>query len=477
MPIYLTICSYLRTILKRIRKISTIYFGAYRPSWGASAKVLSFVVAIGFIFTPLFLILFKPIRFPFADDWLIVSWNSKHQEIFSTAAFSPINGHQVILSKALLKLIAEISPYNLQLIALSSYFFGFVGLILLIRSQINTDRSPLRFIFLTASIFICFSFKQMQNFFMPICNGWMVAIFWIGLYFYFKQKYQSNNAKFMIYVISFLAPLSIGLGIIIPLAEGVQKIYEYIVGQKNSRSLVRFLSSLFFYSIPISSIFVLSRLSIMESTSSSTPSAMKNALSVVSHPLESFYFIFSLVGNVFVPSSRLDKILPLVAGVTVIALFISIMRSKCDREFLDSIFLNQSSILCGSIFILILLLFRFETKSAGLAAAAPRYVTGSVVLIIGLLGAVQKSGETSKYLSILLIMATLSSGISGVKTGLEWHTVRYTQSQELMRCIQEENFNQESHCYKIAKESSITPSSEFFNYELSKFISGVNSGK
>ena len=444
-------------------------FTLYRLSHAMLVISLAYI-----ILTPLFLIIFKPIKFPFADDWLIVSWNSHNQKVFSSEVFQTINGHQVAFSKILLKILSEITEYNLQLISLSSFTLGAIGITLLVKSQIKMSKSGAGLAYAATCIVFAFSNKQMQNFFMPICNGWMLAIFWIGIYYHLKQGFPSRKKKFGILAMSVLAPMSIGLGVIIPLAEILQKIYEFLTEHKTFRNSFRFISYSSIYVAIISTIYVFRKISDLNANPTSSQPIHENMLRVIKNPIDSLYFAITLVGNVFVPASRFDSILPLAFGMLAILLFLFTMRSSFNRKLLDSIFQNQNSVLAGVLFVLVLLLFRFESDAPGVAAAAPRYVTGSIILIVGMVSLVQRQGEITKSLSIILITIVAMSALSGIKTGLEWHSVRYNQSKLLMKCVQNDNFTATNPCMKIAKSNSMSPSETFFESELNKFIEGVN---
>ncbi len=419
------------------------------------------------------LMLFKPIRFPFADDWLIISWNSSNKELFSRDLFQLVNGHQVALSKILLKALSYISEYNLPLISFSSYFLGLFGITLLIKSQIRLNTSRSSWAFLIASSLIAFSSKQMQNFFMPICNGWMLALFWIGIYFNLKQGVQNRTKKIAIILLSVLAPMSIGLGVIIPLAEFVQKCYEYLKSQKTIKNALRLISHLSIYVVTVMSIVLLKNSSDLNATLNPSTSVTGSALRIFQNPIDSLYFVLSLIGNIFVPASRFDHILPLFLGVIVVVIFLYIMRGSYNRELIDSVFLNQNSLMGGSIFLFILLLFRFETEAPGIAAAAPRYVTGTVVFIIGLIGLVQRHVQLSKMLALILSSIVALSVVSGVKSGEEWHSVRYEQSQKLMKCVYMESIMTNIQCTKLVKANSMSPSAAFLESELFMFQVGV----
>jgi hypothetical protein len=139
--------------------------------------------------------------------------------------------------------------------------------------------------------------------------------------------------------------------------------------------------------------------------------------------------------------------------------------------------LNRSCLMGGLIYAASLYLFRYTDENNGLIGiAAPRYVTGTIIIVLACTVLIAKFSSSNKQLNSIFVFFSICVLITGLKTGLELHSVRLSQSQEIMKCVKEEEFNLESSCYKIAKESSMTPSSNFFDLELKKFIRGVNSG-
>ena len=94
-----------------------------------------FAIPIVFLI-PFILIVFKPILFPFADDWLIVGWVSGDGPLKISELLQTVNGHQVITSKLLLYSLGNINSYNIQLVSLASFIFGSFGVTLLVYSQL-----------------------------------------------------------------------------------------------------------------------------------------------------------------------------------------------------------------------------------------------------------------------------------------------------------------------------------------------------
>ena len=203
---------------------------------------------------PIWLVLYKPILFPFADDWLVIGWNYSEKSLVDINSLQLINGHQIFLSKVLIHVLGLISASDIQLISLVTVIMGLIGIFCLVQSQIVFLGEKTNIVFVFSAIIIAANYKQMQNFFMPICNGWMMAIFFIGIYYWLKQKQDFRAKKYLTGTTIILAPLTIGLGIIIPIIEIVEISYKAVLRErfnsvlkKNLFTLVTSVFSLIFF--------------------------------------------------------------------------------------------------------------------------------------------------------------------------------------------------------------------------------------
>jgi hypothetical protein len=431
---------------------------------------------------PLYLVLFKPILWPFADDWLIIGWNSREKSLFNSDSIQLVNGHQVFLSKALIHVLGYISASNIQLISLITIVMGFVGIIFLVKSQIIFLGERANLIFILSILLIACNYKQMQNFFMPMCNGWMMAIFFIGIYYWLKQISEFYTKKYLIAIPVILAPLTIGLGLILPVIELIENIYKII---KRKKYLVKFSNQVFLLFVSLSSIiffFAVPLLIPEDSSGFSQDKNFYNIFNILLHPIGSSLYFLTLIGNIFVPASRFEPTLPVLTGsaFAIISLWI-ILKNRSKIRFEDILF-NKNCTLGGFIFMIILFLFRYSGNPSDIqVVAAPRYVTGSLIFIIGILGLIQKVGNNKKFIAIFLLVTSSLTLISGLKTGLEWHSTRYRQSQILIKCAESKDsiatkFVEGQPCFTLAYENSMSPSKDYFKLQLGKFIETKNHG-
>jgi hypothetical protein len=136
----------------------------------------------------------------------------------------------------------------------------------------------------------------------------------------------------------------------------------------------------------------------------------------------------------------------------------------------------------GLVFISILFLFRYSGDLSDIqTVAAPRYVSGSLIFIIGVLGLIQKVGTNRKIVTSFLLITCSLTLVSGLKTGIEWHSTRYKQSQTLIECAKAKDslntkFVEGQPCFTLAYENSMSPSKDYFKLELRKFVEIINNG-
>jgi len=446
------------------------------------SKDLTYILVFLLSILPLCLVLLKPILWPFADDWLIIGWSYSEKNLVGADSIQLVNGHQYFLVKALMHALGYISPGNIQLISFVGIILGFIGIFFLVKSQIVFLGASANFIFMFSIVLISANYKQMQNFFMPICIGWMMAIFFIGIYYWIKQKDDFFAKKYLIAILIILAPLTIGLGLILPIIELVENVFKIVKDRinlvKNSSqvfmSFISILSIMFFLMVPL--------LSPGDGFGFSQDEKFSNISNIFKNPLGSLLYLLTLIGNIFVPASRFEPTLPILAGSLFLTTCLWVLVKNRTVIRIEDVVLNKNCSLGGLVFIGILFISRYSGQPSDIqVAAAPRYVTGSLIFVIGLLGLIQKIGDKRKAISMLLLTTSSLTLISGLKTGLEWHETRYRQSQILIECADSKSsiktkFAEGQPCFALAYENSMSPSKGFFQSELQDFIENINNG-
>jgi hypothetical protein len=427
-----------------------------------------------FLILPLYLVAFKPIVFPFVDDWIVIKWNSGDENLFELHSIQVVNGHQIFLSKALFILLSFISAYNIQLISFSSIILGYTGIILLIKSQIRYVGNSTNKYFVFSIIVISMTYKQLQNFFMPICNQWMIAVFFIGMYYWLKQQNNSTGKILATCLIILAAPISTGLGLILPIVEVIENVYRFKTKQsdyvKSNKHVlctaISFISIIFFLFVP--------HLNMGDASGvNSNTNYLTSATNLFHLPYKSVLFTLSLIGNIFVPASRFEPALPIISGALFMLITCVLLWLGRKKIRIDDIFLNKSCVLGGIAFLGIMYLSRFsEDNHAITAVAAPRYVTGSMIFVIGLLGIIQKINSKNLF-KIILLICSLFAFSSGLKTGLEWHSTRYGQASYFVKCMNSKEadyFQPGAKCYTLLLRESYAPNISEYNKQLESFL-------
>jgi hypothetical protein len=365
----------------------------------------------------------------------------------------------------------------MQLASALSLLLGFIGIYLLIHSQLALLGKRVNVLTVIVFAIIGSNYKQMQNYFMPICNGWMLAMFFIGLYYFNKQRPPTRMRTLTLCICVLLAPLSIGIGMILPLAELIEFTYRISKKKKAAKKKIEN-SGILLASFSLASIciyFAYKLQPLKDISTIETQFQLSSVTNILSHPISAVEFVLSLTGSVFVPSSRFEPRLPTVAGLLFVSTVIFLLTKSKKNFRKEDLLLNQNCLVGGILYIMLLLGFRFSGSREDLiTAAAPRYVTGSLILILGLVVLVVNQATSKKLINSFIAVLALCILVGGTKTGLEWHSKRYGQSQELSRCTKDEFLVSSSSCYTLALTNSMTPTEEFFRGQLQKFLKESN---
>jgi len=206
-------------------------------------------------------------------------------------------------------------------------------------------------------------------------------------------------------------------------------------------------------------------------------SKLTNIFDLIKHPARAILFIFGLIGSALTPSSKFDSWLPVILGALVFVLIFWIfLLAFTLNQFTQIIRLNKTPFLGALIFVFMLVFFRGLGEKGSLnEAVAPRYVMGTSLLIASFLVLILER-ENAKFkvrvpLSILLVV--LACSLSGLKTGLEWLSVRSLQTTALYSCIESHGATPDS-CLNVARpieegDSSDEATSSDLK-ELSKYL-------
>ena len=181
------------------------------------------------------------------------------------------------------------------------------------------------------------------------------------------------------------------------------------------------------------------------------------------------------MGNIFVPSSRLDPGAPLIAGLLFVLATILFLKKTNFLNILDGVLTNRSCLLAGIIYILLTLIARGVPSEQGYASAtAPRYICGTFLFTVGILVILSKYSNNKTNLKFFYSLVRFAVLFSGVKTGIEWLSVRRSQTFELAQCL---NFSSPKdleaggRCFTLAQVVRNPVNDEIFSEQLRNFKS------
>lgn len=402
---------------------------------------------------PLTFILFnvsnKPVVLPFVDDWILVPWLLNDIEVSYENTFSLINGHQYALMKMLLLTYGNLFGVNLFPILLFGIFIAYLamlGTLTLMPRDIKLDVYSL---ILGTYIILCvFSFRQFQNIFMIICIPWIISLFFIVRFANNMRTLNSNSSLNRMLAYAVIACFTSGLGMIL----GLYALLVFAILPTHFWSKLTRVSVML---ITIFVTFVLPQLDwLMKTPSPQSNSPVEMILSVFELPLESFRFVTTLIAQPQIPwrYSYLD--FSVFAGAAIFLVAVISSAIQIHNEGARKFILSNPFLLIGSLFIAILFVTRFRALGA-LGALEPRYTTGSIVLLIGVLFQILSTVEyKNKILAICLCISLFGILLSN-SSGLNYYFDRYAQQNDIIQCFEEDKWKISSgDCYdKIASLS------------------------
>ena len=374
-----------------------------------------------------------PIRVPFADDWSLMNYLLHSKGSTISNLLIPINGHQQALTKIIFWIIGCLKSNPIQIVPILSTIFLIVSLLFFSKSgalYLDKQKNVFR---LTILAMILLSLKPMQNFFMPICAGWIYAIFCISFFTFLKNKKTKYATLFLGFTV-FLAPFTIGLGITVPVAQILEIFYNLII-RKNFWPSGREKILLFLSTFSIFIAFVLPKIIYSKMAMSGN-----NSFGFNFDFLVVIKFVLTLIGSLFVPASRFDSFLPLFFGILLI-IFIILQFRKIKKigDATKNFFENKTPFLISTVFMALVIFTRSAPINVtGVTAAAPRYVTGSALLIYSVFLFSFKYSHKHKDFAFFLVAIVVF--ISGAKTGIEWNSVRSKESNQIANCFHNQGF-------------------------------------
>ena len=383
----------------------------------------------------------NPIRTPVTDDWLYLILGSHNISIFRLESFELINGHQQILVKIAVWVLGFFPGLYYSYIWAVNSAFAFLGIYLLIISQLNYLGNKLSFSrVIVLGIILC-NFKPLYLYMSFTGTGLCLTVFFFGVYYYAGSKSPRKKYECIQDCCAFLAPFATGFGISLAIAHLVQLLFQQKKGFSLKltkygaiRVLVIGVSMTLAYILPL----------VYKITNPRSPgdgaSRFDNFFQLVGEPIKSILFVCGLLGSALVPSSRLEPWLPVTLGALLLILVVfTFSRYFTLRTFLHTIVLNKTPFIGAVSYLLMLLVFRGLGSEGSInESLAPRFVMGTSLLLFSfacLLFQINSLTARFHFYSASLIFLMLFS-ISGIKTGFEWLSVRSQQTVTLYSCLE-----------------------------------------
>jgi len=379
---------------------------------------------------------FKKLYFPITDDWLYIPWGSHQLSPGNINDFALVAGHQQIITKYSIWLLGFAPKFYLPYVGFLNFVFAVTGYLLLVNVSFKYINKKVNFLFVFSFFILAFSYKPFYMYMTATALGPMQAIFLIGIYYHIKNTPKNRTSDWMLILVIFLSPFTTGLGMIVPLTEILENIYLFIRNRIISRYSV---IKLFVCVIGLSLAYVwpLITENIDIRAQYGERGLVENIFGVLSNPIGTFRFILTLFGSVFTPSNRYDPNLSMILGFLFLIFTLYFLFQKVSRSDFQDILLNKNTILGGFCFIVLLIFTRFGgIDSEIIGATAPRYITGYMVFILGIMSLLVKKNDSKKMFTVLLMFFVMLALISGLKTGLEWQKVRWSQTTNIVKCIQ-----------------------------------------
>ncbi|MBL7555563.1 MAG: hypothetical protein JNM24_07050 [Bdellovibrionaceae bacterium] len=395
------------------------------------ALIISLIIHVLVSLCILNLFFTKPIAVPFVDDWILMPWATGQVDYTWNNFWQMMNGHQHNLMKLYTILMAQWFSLSLPLSSIIQLAIGSAGFFIISWSQIKDVDIPdwAKIATMAGFSFIGLSWRQMQNFFMLICLPWMLAILFIGCYFYIKNR-NGKNKTWLLSLIILLSPMSFALGLIVPLSQIAESAFNFARNRFKFQKIDIYFGTLSLFSIFLS--FGYPTLTGNVIAQNHSPLAGNSVFSIFEYPLDFPKFILLAIGQPFVVWFSTAADLGIAIGAVIAVLLSGVVFYY--RKNTDFIFQNKTSLLAGSIFLLMFYAARY--KLVGVAGAIePRYSTASLVFLIGALATILKLMSRKTVFSLVILIIGGFVQWRGLLVGESYYDTRYRQGIEIQECF------------------------------------------
>ena len=375
---------------------------------------------------------------PWVDDWVWIENLQTNELSLWEWLNQPTNIHNIFFTKLIFLFVDNYYNQNIEFFNILSVF-----IILLIGLMVLSKEDKINYLGLSLIIILIFSGKQFANFTQSCNIVWSLSFLYSILIYKYIDK-QNLISKYINSVIIFIAPLTFGLGYIIPIYM-LSFIYFHKINKK--LKILYIFISLFSLTLAI----FLPKLF----SPDIEPTVMGyNYLNFDFVTNYKFYVTyFGVLSNVYLPwingMAYIGFIIGIFQFLTVLFIFQKIYKSKSKEEYFE--FLSQNILISfGLIFALLVSITRSDLQTV----VAARYSVGSILFQIGFWKLIFENYKFKKNLYKICIFAiilyTFFLGIFSPYHGLHWQAKRYAENSKILNCYKTSDIK---NCNKIAYKS------------------------
>ncbi len=422
-------------ILPIILIFLSILFLIFKQPINKFTKKQNYIII--FLLTILFyLILFNfRTNIPWVDDW---EWIENLQ----TGEFSnwswlnqPTNIHNIFFTKIIFLFVNNYLNQNFE-------FFNYLSifLIFLISLLVLSKEDKINSLGVSLIIILIFSGKQFANFTQSSNIVWSLCFFFTILIYKFIDQ-QNIKSLIINSTIIFIAPLTFGLGYVIPIYI-IFFIYFHNI-YKNFKILYIFLS---IAGLLIS--VIMPRLFLGEIGYSFSARDYLDLGFIINYKF--YVTFFGVLSNVYLPWIDGFAYIGFIIGSAQFFIIILILLKKYRLNSYEEF----SGFLSKNILISIGLIFAFLvslTRNDLQTVVAARYSVGSILFQIGFWKLVFENYKfvkiVNRFILSLIILYVLFLGIFSPYHGIHWQANRYVENAKILNCYKS---NDEKICNKLA---------------------------
>jgi len=259
--------------------------------------------------------------------------------------------------------------------------------------------------------------------------------------------------------LAIVGPLTLSFGFIIPGFLILKLVFELYCG---NRSLGRIV---LVFCITLCTVFTYKTAII---NSEKEYGSFANPVKMITQPINSVIFLLTSIGAPFTPASRFAVQIASAFGVVMVFFLIKIIR---EANSISVFFLDDALITLGIIFHVIHLVGRYDGSwSSILIASQPRYSTGGLLLVLGVLLSLIRRHPKNFRLILVLLLGTMT--LSGMKTAEDFSSVRHSKSVQIAKCISDYSITS-PECEKLLYPGETILSEEKFKKALI-YLESVN---